>query len=134
MLKSFRTPSRRYSRFAQGFTLIEALIALAVVSCLLGAIESVVANSVLGARAIEQHLAMVQMARRLLVSRARFTDSLGTTTGETEGLVWKVAAAPFLKDDQTTTLIPIKLRIEVRAPNGGSFYLETIRLKHEPKN
>ena len=49
------TPSEQ--RGNAGFTLIEVLVALAVVAASLAAIGTLIATSVRGARAVEQHVA-----------------------------------------------------------------------------
>ena len=46
-----------------GFTLIEAVIALALVTVVLAAIGSLVATNVRGARILEQHVALTETAR-----------------------------------------------------------------------
>ena len=46
-----------------GFTLIEALVALALVAVLLAAIGPLIASSMRGVRSVEQHGALVATAR-----------------------------------------------------------------------
>jgi general secretion pathway protein I len=108
-------------------------VALVLVSLLLGTIGSVFSVAVLGTRSLEQHSALVQMARSLDAS-LRSNQALGNSAGETNGYRWKIEAAPFSVANQSSEVKPVKLRIEVRGPQGDVFNLETVRLRREAAN
>ncbi|MCJ9707365.1 type II secretion system protein J, partial [Bradyrhizobium sp. SHOUNA76] len=57
---------RRSCSDSAGFTLIEALVALAIIAVVLGTIGSVIATTVKGTRAIDQRLALAGTAETLL--------------------------------------------------------------------
>lgn len=60
-----RIETCRRGRNLAGFTIIEALVALAVVAGSLAAIGSVIAASTRGAPALEQRVALLQTARAI---------------------------------------------------------------------
>ena len=79
-----------------GFTLIEALVALAVAAVSLAAIGLLMAGNIRGSGRIEQHLGLVETLRAVeagLPDRASL--SAGTLSGEMHGQAWSVAIAPF---------------------------------------
>jgi general secretion pathway protein I len=116
-----------------GFTIIEALIALALVSGALTAIGSMFATTTLGVRSLEQHMSLVQMARTA-VSEVPLNNSLSPRqpTGEREGFRWRIDASSFSTEGLQTpesNWVPIKLNVEVRSRAGMIFNVETIRLR-----
>jgi general secretion pathway protein I len=79
-----------------GFTLIEALVALAVTAISLTAIGSLIAANVRGSGRIEQHLGLVQTLRAVETGLPDRTSlSIGTLSGEMHGQAWSVDIAPF---------------------------------------
>jgi general secretion pathway protein I len=134
MSKLFRAPQRKKNRSRRGFTIIEALIALALVSSAITVIGSVFATTALGVRSLEQHLSLVQIARRL-VADLLLNNSLAlrNISGETEGYHWQIRTSPFSAVSQEqaarSSLAPIRLDVEVRSPRGAVINLETIRLQ-----
>src|SRR5258708_21911780 len=80
---------------AQGFTLIEVLVALAVIAVVLTAIGSLIAGSVRGARALDQHLTLIETARAVEAGLPDRADlKLGTLAGEVSGQRWRVRVRP----------------------------------------
>lgn len=134
MLKLSRTPQRRKNRSHRGFTIIEALIALAIVSSAVTAIGSVFATTALGVRSAEQHLSLVQIARGV-VAALPLNNSLvlRNISGETEGYQWQIKPSLFLAASQEQAggsgSVPVKLDVEIRSPSGAVIHLETIRLQ-----
>lgn len=123
-----------------GFTLIEVLVALAVVTVVLGAIGSVVAANVRSARNLDQRMALVQTARGILnelPGRARLTP--GNFTGKAADHEWRVDVQPFVLNSvdparadssrRTDTWIPQSVVIRVLAPGGQNLRLDTVRLR-----
>jgi general secretion pathway protein I len=124
------TRSRR--RGSAGFTLVEVLVALAVVAASLAAIGTLIATSVRGARAVEQHVALVERARAILAELPRRDElSIGEATGEIAGHRWRIAvfADPTDQADRSTSpWVPRTVVATIRSPSGTVLQLHTVRL------
>ena len=82
-----------------GFTLIEALVALAVAAVSLAAIGLLMAGNIRGSGRIEQHLGLVETLRAVETGLPDRTSlSAGTLSGEMHGQAWSVDIAPFPGD------------------------------------
>ena len=80
-----------------GFTLIEVVVALAVVAVTLTAIGAVAATSARGTRSLEQHLTLVETTRIVAATLPRNPQgSLDGLTGEILGHRWRISLAPFI--------------------------------------
>src|SRR5436853_5955835 len=79
-----------------GFTIIEALVALAIVAASLAAIGSLIATSARGTHVLEQHVALVETARAIMTGLPK-RDQLATGdfSGELAGHRWQVDVLPF---------------------------------------
>ena len=129
-------PSRTRKRSA-GFTLIEVLIALAVIAVSLTAIGSLVAVSMRGAQGIGQRLAFRETLRALVTSLPDGHNlDVGTKTGNSAGFGWRLEIAPFVAtfvDPQAQTpWQPEAVVITVRSPSGQQLQINTIRLRRRP--
>lgn len=116
-----------------GFTLIEALVALAVTAVSLAAIGLLMAGNVRGAGRIEQHLGLVETLRAVETGLPDRTGlSAGTLSGEMHDQTWSVDIAPFLGDFVNPRAarfwIPQTIVIKVQSASGTALQLETIRL------
>jgi general secretion pathway protein I len=116
-----------------GFTLIEALVALAVAAVSLAAIGSLMAGNIRGSGRIEQHLGLVETLRAVeagLPDRASL--STGNLSDEMHGQVWSVDIAPFPGDfvnpRAAQLWTPQTIVIKVQSPSGAVLQIETIRL------
>jgi general secretion pathway protein I len=116
-----------------GFTLIEALVALAVTAVSLAAIGLLVAGNIRGSSRIEQHLGLVETLRAVETGLPDRTSlSAGNLSDEMHGQAWSVDSAPFAGDfvnpraGQLWT--PQTIVIKVQSPSGAVLQLETIRL------
>jgi general secretion pathway protein I len=116
-----------------GFTLIEALVALAVTAVSLAAIGLLVAGNIRGSSRIEQHLGLVETLRAVetgLPDRASL--AAGTLSGEMHGQAWSVDIAPFPGDFVNPRAAqfwtPLTTVVTVQSPSGAVLQLETIRL------
>jgi general secretion pathway protein I len=125
-------PERRHDR--AGFTVIEGLVALAVLAAALAAIGSVVATSARGTRRIEAHLALVETARAIATGLPK-RDELapGTLAGELAGHNWRVDVLPFADPTSGSAWVPQTVVITVRAPGGGALRIDTVRLRRRPR-
>lgn len=99
-----------------GFTLIEVLVALAVVAWVLAAIGTVVATSVRGARAIQDRLAASSIAESLLAGMSdRASVRPGRSSGESSGYRWAIDVAPIRQGEAPGgNWQPCSVAIEVR--------------------
>jgi general secretion pathway protein I len=116
-----------------GFTLIEALVALAVAAVSLAAIGLLVAGNIRGSGRIEQHLGLVETLRAVeagLPDRASLPA--GTLSGEMHDQAWSVDIAPFPGDfvnpRAAQLWTPQTIVIKVQSRSGAVLQLETIRL------
>jgi general secretion pathway protein I len=126
-------PKRVKSASTAGFTIIEALVALALVAVILAAIAPLMAASHRGVRAVEQHIALVSAARSIengLPDRDQLVP--GTLTGELAGNRWRVDVLPFaasaIDGGSPSRWTPQTVVITVRSPSGAMLRLNTVRL------
>jgi general secretion pathway protein I len=116
-----------------GFTLIEALVALAVTAVSLAAIGLLVAGNIRGSSRIEQHLGLVETLQAVENGLPDRTSlSAGTLSGEMHGQAWSVDIAPFPGDFVNPRAAqfwtPQTIVVMVQSPSGAVLQLETIRL------
>jgi len=134
----FRSTRCERRRTAGGFTLVEVLVALAVIAVVLTAIGSLIAASVRGTRALDQHLALIETARAVETGLPDRGDlKPGSFTGEVGGQRWRVDVLPFGAADidprLPTPWIPLAVVISVQSPAGSVLQVNTVRLRQRPK-
>jgi general secretion pathway protein I len=116
-----------------GFTLIEALIALALVSILLVSIGSLVATNAQNVRHLEQHVALMETARLIASGIPRAGEPLPRDQrGQMAGFAWQMRASPFRGESSIvagTPFVPTLVELRVRSPSGAILSLQTIRLQ-----
>jgi len=127
--------SRRSCSDAAGFTLIEVLVALAIVAAMLSSIGAVIATSVKGTRSIDQRLALTGAAETLLAELpARNLLKAGRQSGELAGHRWRIDVSAMntsaTNDDapQNSRFVPLAVTMRLQAPNGPAIQLTTVRL------
>jgi general secretion pathway protein I len=117
-----------------GFTLIEALVALAIVAAVLGSIGAVIATTVKGTRSIDQRLALSGTAETVLAALpARTLLKPGRQSGETAGHRWRIEVSPMnvaVASDapQTGRFVPLAVTMRLQAPGGPALQVTTVRL------
>lgn len=121
------------SRHVAGFTLIEVLVALAVVATSLSAIGGVIATTVRGARGLEDHLAIAGIVETLLAGLVDPNFSLvGSSTGEVSGDRWRMDVSPLpdvLTDASAgSRWIALSVVIRVQTFRGATLQVNTVRL------
>jgi general secretion pathway protein I len=117
-----------------GFTMIEALVALALVAVVLTAIGSLVASAANGTRTLEQHLALVETARMVATSVPRRDElARGELEGEVLGHRWRADVSPFFGGGSApvpnSPWIPERVVVQVKSPLGATMAIETVRLQ-----
>jgi len=121
-------------RGTAGFTLIEALAALAVMGAGLAAIGTLANSSLRAGLYTERHLAEVETARKVLAGMpSREALPVGSLTGVLDAHHWRIDStligAPALVGDALYT--PERIDIMVRSPSGAIMKIDTIRLRRQ---
>jgi general secretion pathway protein I len=117
----------------EGFTLIEALVALAIIAAVLSSIGAVIGTTVKGTRSIDQRLALTGAAETLLAALpARNLLKPGRQSGELAGHRWRIDVAPLnvaVSDvPQTSTFVPMAVSMRMQAPGGPAIQVVTVRI------
>jgi len=126
--------SRKSCSDAEGFTLIEALVALAIVAIVLSSIAGVIATTVKGTRSIDQRLALTGAAEALLAELPpRDLLKPGRQSGELDGHPWQIDVTPVnpaVAGDapQNPRFVPLAVNLRVRSAGGPAIRLTTVRL------
>jgi general secretion pathway protein I len=125
--------SRKSCSDVAGFTLIEALVALAIVAAVLSSIGAVIATTVKGTRSIDQRLALTGAAETLLAALpARNLLKPGRQSGELAGHSWRIDIAPLnvavQEVPQTSPFVPLAVNMRLQAPGGPAIQVTTVRL------
>ncbi|MGY3034670.1 general secretion pathway protein I [Bradyrhizobium sp. USDA 4354] len=124
--------SRRSCSDAAGFTLIEALVALAIIAIVLGTIGSVIATTARGTRSIDQHLALAGTAETLLADLpARSLLKPGRQSGELAGSRWRIDVAPMRVaggDPATDRFVPLAVNLRLQRGDGAAIQITTVKL------
>ena len=135
-----RATSSPTERPDAGFTIIEVLVALALVAVTIVAIGSLMATNARGVREFEQHVALVQAARSAMTSAIPPRSGLrpGTASGQTDGYRWTVDVVPlggeWTVPNADVPWQPELVRIRVRSPSGVVSDIRTVRLmKGQPR-
>jgi len=125
---------RRARDGENGYTLIEALAALAVTSAALAVIGQLGFTTVAAARRAETRLLLTAAARQAFAALpGTQVTGEGAWTGELHGAAWRLQYAPY----QFTTLgappqpawTPQALRVVVTGGSGAGIVVDTIRLR-----
>jgi general secretion pathway protein I len=117
----------------RGFTLIEALVALAIIAAVLSSISAVIATTVKGSRSIDQRLALTGAAETLLAALPdRKLLKPGRQSGEVAGHRWRIDVAPLSAAvqaaPQTSPFVPLVVTMALQAPGGPAISITTVRL------
>ncbi|MBV8925056.1 MAG: prepilin-type N-terminal cleavage/methylation domain-containing protein [Bradyrhizobium sp.] len=122
-----------------GFTILEVLVALALVAVVIVAIGSVMASNVRGVRAFERHVALMQATRTALAEAIPPRDQLrgGTSSGQTDGYRWTLDVSPLGGDwmvaNADVAWVPELVRVRVRWSGGATSDIRTVRLMKRPR-
>jgi general secretion pathway protein I len=117
-----------------GFTIIEVLVALALVAVTIVAIGSLMATNARGVRTFEQHVALVQAARMAMTTAIPSRPELrpGASSGQNDGYRWTVDVMPlggeWTVPNAEVPWLPELVRVRVRSPSGAVSDIRTVRL------
>jgi general secretion pathway protein I len=135
------SPRNRFRHWhdVAGFTLVEALVALAVVAVSLTAIGSLVATTARGTRSIDEHLALAATASAIETGLPDGNDlKVGSLTGVRNGYRWRVDVLPFragfVNLEQAAPWVPLAVVITVQSPDGPLLRVNTVRLRRRPSS
>jgi general secretion pathway protein I len=122
----------------KGFTLIEALVSLAVLAISLAAIGGLAASSARSGLYVERHLAEVETTQAIFAGLPDRKDLAESGTGETAGHAWRVDVSPFLADfidpKAASAWSPRQIVVSVQSPSGAVLRFQTVRLvKNAPQ-
>jgi general secretion pathway protein I len=116
-----------------GFTILEVLIALAVVAAAIVAIGMVMATNTRGVRKLEQHVALMQTAQTVLETAVPQRKELaeGRLFGQLRNYRWQLDISPIGGDliaENEVAWSPELVKVRVRSPSGAIAELSTVRL------
>src|SRR5262249_61605385 len=109
-----------------GFTIIEVLVALALVAVAIIAIGSLMATNVRGVRSFERHVALMQATRTAMTTAIPSREELrpATSSGKADGYRWTVDVTPLGGDwaapNSDVAWVPELVRVRVSSPNGAT--------------
>ena len=127
-------PANPEGRTIAGFTLIEALAALAVMGAGLAAIGSLAGSSLHAGLYAERHVAEIETARKIIAGMPpREVLPVGSLTGTLDAHDWRIdstliGAAAAAGDSLWT---PQRIEVSVRSPSGAMLKVDTIRLRRQ---
>jgi general secretion pathway protein I len=111
-----------------GFTLIEALVALAIVAVALASIGGIVATVSRGTRSVSQRVALAATAQSLLTELpARHLLVPGHQSGQKDGNRWNVYITAIAVGG-AGRWAPLQVVLDLRAPTGMTMKFTTVRL------
>jgi general secretion pathway protein I len=129
-------PANPEGRGIAGFTLIEALAALAVMGAGLAAIGALANSSVRAGLYAERHLAEIETARKIIAGMpSRDALPVGRLTGALDAHDWRIDStligAPAAAGDTLWT--PQRIQVSIQSPSGAILKIDTIRLRRQAK-
>jgi len=123
--------ARERRRGRAGFTIIEVLVALAVVAASLAAIGAVVGATARATHSLEERVALIQTARAVETGLPRRGElAAGQFDGEIGGHRWRLNVSPLATGGLVdgSPWLPQAIVIRVQSPSGAVLELNTVRL------
>ena len=123
----------RPNKNSAGFTLVEVLVALAVMASSLAAIGSLMNATLRSGVHLERHLAEIETTQQIIAGlpgRDELRD--GSSSGEMVGHVWRLDVTPYrtnlVAPGSPADWTPEKIALTVRSPDGALLSVDMIRL------
>jgi len=121
----YRTVRSEIRARSAGFTIIEVLVAIAVVAISLTAIGALTGVTTRGVRSLEHHVALVEAARTVAASLPSRTKlASGEITGDLYGNRWRMGVSPFFGGasalESDSPWVPDTISIRVQSPSGAA--------------
>ena len=119
-----------------GFTLIEVLVALAIIAISLSSIGGLIATTVRGTRTIEDRLIRLETARAIATALPdRKQLAPGQMSGELAGHPWRIEVSPLANANPQARMpwIPQMVVVTVQSPAGAPVQIHTARLQRRPR-
>ena len=146
----------RPPRGTAGFTLIEVLVAIAVLAVVLGAIGAVVGNTVRTIHSVDRRLPLLETAQSLIAALpARDALQPGTQSGTSGDFRWRIDAVllnitvpdnaaaalstaatgvpPVAGASPKVNWVPLAITVRVQGSEGPPVRLDTVRLIPRPR-
>ena len=116
-----------------GFTIIEVLVALAIVAASLASIGALIATSARGSRVLERHAELIATMRAVVSALPKREQlAAGDFAGELAGHSYRVNLLPFavsgIDPVSSSPWTPRTVVTTVRSATGAEFQLATVRL------
>jgi general secretion pathway protein I len=129
-------PANPEERGIAGFTLIEALAALAVMGAGLAATGTLASSSMRAGLYAERHLADIETTRKVIAGMpSREALPVGSLTGLLDAHAWRIDStlieAPAVVGDTLWT--PQRIQVSVQSRSGAILKIDTIRLRKQAK-
>jgi general secretion pathway protein I len=117
---------------SRGFTLIEALVALTILSMILAAIADLSNTTLRGVVHVERSLARVEVAEQILATLpARGDIGALSAMGRLDGHAWRLDAEPYraaVPVAGAPRWVPAEVELSVRDRSGAPLDVEMVRL------
>jgi general secretion pathway protein I len=116
-------------RATAGFSLIEVLVALAIIAMSMASIGGLMATTARGVGSVENHLTRLAAARELfaaLPDRDRLV--LSTSSGTLAEQRWRLDVTPF-QQGVSTDWLPQAVVLTVQSSTGAQIQISTVRLQ-----
>jgi general secretion pathway protein I len=124
MLTSARTSDRRDA----GFTILEALVALAITGAVLASISSLVATGIRGTWSSESRLRSLQIARSVLANLPDRHLLKSEYQGWVDGAHWTLRSIPYQTARESESWSAMELLVSVNPVRGAPLTMRTVRL------
>lgn len=134
-MKRRATPPRRYHQ--RGFSLLELLVAFAIMAMSLGLLYRVAGGSARHVSDAVQHQQAAWLAESLLASQSSVRAAGWNEDGETAGFKWQVRSSPFNSGINTPQVVPMhEIRLSIHWTAGsrpGQIDLVTLLPERKPQ-
>ena len=118
----------RSAQSQRGFTILELLVAFAIMAIALGMLYRAAGGNVRAVGEMERYQRATVLAESILAMRDAIPESGWTETGSVAGFDWRVITAPYGTEINAPTAIPLhEVRVVVAWP-GGSGRLQQLEV------